>query len=358
MKKLMNINQISLSILATLAVFFLVSCNDQQQENMADISVPVSVMEVKSKSIEKFLNTTGTVSPIKEIELKAQIRGKYELLVNPSTNKPYALGDQVKKGDVIVRIHDEEYVNNLKIESQKLNLEISKQTVEKQRSLYKKGGVTMNDLKRAEVDLVNAEYAYKDAQLRMSKLEVVAPFSGVLVDIPSYTNNTEIEAGASMFKLMDYTTLMMDIQLPEKDMTDVGTNLEVRIMNYTIPDDTLQGIVTQLSPAIDPETRTFKGKIKIFNSEELLRPGMFVKADIVVSRKDKALVIPKDIILQRGEGKIVYVINKGTAKRKVLSIGLENPDEVEVIAGVELNDRIVTKGFETLRNGSKIKIMQ
>jgi RND family efflux transporter MFP subunit len=358
MNKLISNYRISFTAVVILAVLFLGSCSEDQRENKADVSVPVSVMEIKTKSIEKYLNTTGTVAPLKEVELKAQIAGKYELLINPKTKKPYALGDKISEGQTIIRIHDEEYVNNIKLEAQKLNLEISKQTVEKQRSLYEKGGVTLNDLKRAEVDLVNAEYSYKDAQLRMNKLDVKAPFSGVIVDLPSYTNFTQIDMGNAMFKLMDYNTLLMDIKLPEKDLADITTELEVRIMNYTIPDDTLQGVITQLSPAIDPETRTFKGKIKVFNPELLLRPGMFVKADIVVSRKENAIVLPKDIILQRGEGKVVFVVAKGEAKRRVLSTGLENPEEIEIVAGLELNDRVVTKGFETLRDESNIKIMQ
>ncbi len=340
-----------------LAIAF-TACNNEQEEKRADVSVPVSVLEVKKQPIEKYINTTGTVVPVKEVELKALISGKYQLLINPVTGRQFALGDRVKEGQEIVRIDDQEYENNLKLEAQKLNLEVSKQSLEKQKSLYEKGGVTLNDIKKAEIDLVNAEYTYKDAEIRIQKMVVKAPFTGVIVDLPYFTENTKIDAGASVVKMMDYQDLLMDIKLPEKDISQVEIGLPVRVMNYTIQDDTLWGKITQLSPVIDAETRTFKGVIRIDNPSLLLRPGMFVKADIVVASKDSTLVVPKDVILAREKGKVVFVVEKGIARERILAFGLENPEEVEILSGLELNDRLVVKGFETLRDKSKVKVIQ
>ena len=81
-----------------IAVAVFASCNNEEKDLNKDISVPVSVIDLKLQSIEKFIETTGTVKPVKEISLKSEITGKYNLLVNPATGKKYALGDRVKEG--------------------------------------------------------------------------------------------------------------------------------------------------------------------------------------------------------------------------------------------------------------------
>ena len=74
----------------------------------------------------------------------------------------------------------------------------------------------------------------------------------------------------------------------------------------------------------------FKGNISINNPDYLLRPGMFVKADIVTNHKDSVIVIPKNIILSRQRGKTVFVVDRGVAIERIIETGLENITEVEV----------------------------
>jgi membrane fusion protein (multidrug efflux system) len=149
----------------------------------------------------------------------------------------------------------------------------------------------------------------------------------------------------------------MDVQLPEKYISDIHTGQIVKLTNYTIPEDTIIGHVTQLSPAINADTRTFKGTVSIDNNNYILRPGMFVKADIVTDRKDSVIVIPKNIILSRQRGKTVFIVDRGVAAERIIETGLENITDVEVTRGLEKNERVVIGGFETLSNRSKVKII-
>jgi RND family efflux transporter MFP subunit len=157
---------------------------------------------------------------------------------------------------------------------------------------------------------------------------------------------------------MDYSVMTVEVNLPEKYISDVQIDQPVRIMNYTLPNDTLPGIVKELSPAISTETRTFKGVIQVANPGLKLRPGMFAKADIVLARKDSVIVIPKDIIISSQRGKSVFIVDNGTADEKRITIGYENQNEAEITSGLKRNDRLVIKGFETLKNRSKVKIVK
>jgi RND family efflux transporter MFP subunit len=335
-----------------------VSCNNQPQSESTELAVPVSIENVKKSSISQFINTTGTAKAIYETALVSEVTGKYNLQTNPATGKPFKLGDKVKEGQVIIRFEDEEYVNGLAIDAKKLNLEISENEYEKQKSLYEKGGVTLRELRNSEVSKTNAQYDFESAEIRLAKMNITAPFSGVIVELPYYTKGTRVTSGQPMVSLMSYDKMYVDINLPEKNISEVNLGQNVLITNYTITEDTLIGSVSELSPMISSETRTFSGKLLINNPDLKLRPGMFVKADIITAKKDSVIVIPKNIILSGNRGKYVFIVERNSAAddRQIVT-GIENKDFVEVVEGLSVNDRLIIKGFETLRDNSKVKII-
>jgi membrane fusion protein (multidrug efflux system) len=344
-------------ILLAALIFAFSGCRNQDQNLTADIEIPVSVEELKLNTIEEFINTTGTAFPKGEVELKTKIAATYFLEKNPRTGRMWQMGDAVKPGDLIARLEDEEYVNSVKMETNQLNLELMETELRKQESLYEKGGVTLKDLKTAGINYENAKTTVINSKLQLAKTKIAAPIDGVIVDLPYHTQGTQIETGVTVVKIMDYRTMYMDVQLPEKYISDIKSGQLVKLTNYTIPEDTIIGHVTQLSPAINADTRTFKGTVSIDNSDYLLRPGMFVNADIVTDRKDSVIVIPKSIILSRQRGKTVFIVDRGVAAERIIETGLENITDVEITRGLEKNERVVISGFETLSNRSKVKII-
>ena len=345
--------------LPIIALIVIISgCGNQDQRLEADVEIPVSVEDIKLRSIEEFITTTGTTLPLVKTELKSEISARYSLQKNPRTGREWQMGDQVRAGDLIVKFEDEEFVNGVKLEVHELNLELAQSDLEKQESLYEKGGVTLNDLKNAGTNYVNAKYSVENARIQIAKMSIVSPFDGVITSLPFYTQGARVETGTSIIEIMDYRKLLMNISLPEKYYSDVKRGQTVRVTNYTIPDDTITGTISQLSPAISAESRTFKGIITMDNEELLLKPGMFVKADIVTARADSVIVIPKNIILSRQRGLTVFIVSRGVANERIIGTGLENNREVEVTRGLQYNDRVITEGFETLSNNSRVTILK
>jgi RND family efflux transporter MFP subunit len=347
----------SIFIIAVAIIAF-TGCRNQEQNLNADVEIPVSVENIKLKSIEEFINTTGTAFPKGEILLKSRISASYFLERNPETGRLWQLGDKIKAGSLIARLEDKEYVNSIKLETNQLNLELTESELKKEESLYEKGGVTLKELKTASINYENAKTTVESAKLQLDKTKIVAPIDGVIVDLPYYTQSTQVETGSVIAKVMDYQVMYMDVQLPEKYISVIKPGQVVKLTNYTIPEDTIIGNITQLSPAINADTRTFKGNISINNPKYLLRPGMFVKADIVTSHKDSVIVIPKAIILSRQRGKTVFTVDRGIVAERIIETGLENVSNVEITKGLEKNERIVISGFETLSNKSKVKIIK
>jgi membrane fusion protein, multidrug efflux system len=345
-------------LIAAVLLFVIISCNNQNQNLSADVEIPVSVEDIRLKPIEEFVNTTGTAFPKGEILQKSKITATYYLEKNPQTERPWQMGDKVKAGSLIARLEDREYVNTIKLETNELNLELTESELKKQESLYEKGGVTLKDLKTASINYANAKTTVENCRLQLDKTRIVAAIDGVIVDLPYYTQGTQVETGSTIVKIMDYQTMYMNVQLPEKYINTIKKEQLVKLTNYTIPGDTVTGKITQLSPAINADTRTFQGNILINNPNYLLRPGMYVKADIVTSHKDSVIVIPKSIILSRQRGKTVFIVDRGVAAERIIETELENLTDVEVIRGLVKNERVVTSGFETLSNKSKVKIIK
>ncbi|TAJ13689.1 efflux RND transporter periplasmic adaptor subunit [Marinilabiliaceae bacterium JC017] len=345
-------------ILCLTNVLLFVACNNQSSDFSTDVAVNVSVEEVEYNPIEQTLMATGTIKPVMAVIIKNEMAGNYYLQKNPRTRSPFKMGDEVQKGDRIIRLEDKEYENRANIEGARLDLEISEMEYKKQQALYEKGGVTLRELVNSEKTLVSARQSHENAQISLDKMQIVAPFSGVITNLPYYSQGVRLETGQEVLSLMNYSTMLMDLQMPENLMGEVKMNQLVNIMNYTLPDDTLRGKISELSPAIDEATRSFKGRVIIENESMMLRPGMFVKAEVVVAAKDSALVIPKDVVLVEGNRKVVFVAANETAEKRFIKTGIENNGQLEVLDGLKKDERVIVKGFETLKDRSKINVVK
>jgi multidrug efflux pump subunit AcrA (membrane-fusion protein) len=90
----------------------------------------------------------------------------------------------------------------------------------------------------------------------------------------------------------------------------------------------------------------------------MLRPGMYIKGEIVVASANNTIVIPKEIIISKQRGNSIFVVEKGIAYERIVEFGLENPQEVQITSGLKMNEQLVVKGFETLRDRSRVKEMK
>lgn len=342
--------------IALLIVF--ASCGGGGGVPDTEIAAPVSVREITLQPIEEYIVGTGTVKAAKEVMMKSESPGFYALLDNPETRRPFALGDFVEADREVIRLDNPERESEIKIESKRLSLETSRREFEKQQSLYDKGGVTLGDLRESERAYMDAEYNYQNAVIQLAKMSITAPFGGVITGLPYHTGGVKVDTGTEMVQIMNYRELYLEVDLPGKDLGRVKADQSVRVMSYSMPDDTLSGRVTQVSPALDPDSRSFTASIHIANPAWLFRPGMFIKAEIVVAQRDSAVVVPKEIVLAKRKGKVVFIVERGTARERVITTGLENPDAVEVLEGLAENERLVVEGYETLRDRAKVKIVK
>ena len=338
--------------------FLVIGCNDGDMDDALEITIPVNVTELKRGPIKEYVTATSDIFAEKKAALVSKAEGYYRVAQNPATQKPFRPGDKVITGQVIIFIDNPEFENNITFDSKKLNLDISQREFEKQQSLYEKGGVTLRELKNSESSFINAKYAFDNAKIQLEKLKITSPFNGTITSLPFYTEGVFISVAQPMVEVMDYSTMYANVSFPANKLGCVKVNQKVIVTQYNLPGDTLYGKVKDVDPTLSFESRSFNARIVIENPEGKLRPGMFAKLETIVSSRDSAIVISKDIILSKRRGKTVFIVEKNAAQERTIATGLENEQMVEVLSGLKENDRLVIKGFETLRNRSKVKIVR
>jgi len=337
---------------------FLYSCNTSRPNYSTDTTTPVWLGDVQKRTIREITTTTGTAKASEMVEVKSEDLGKYLLQQNPKTGKPYKLGDMVEKGTVIVRLENPTAVNNISIETKKMDVTIAENEWKGQQRVFALGGATEKEVMNAERNFISAKIALEEAQKNLDKLAIKAPFKGVITKLPYYTPNIEVSAGQVMFELMDYSNMYMEIELPENVIDKINIGQKVFITNYNIKSDTLTGKVSQLSPAVNETTRTFSGFITIENPALKLRPGMFAKGDIITLQRDSVLAIPKDIVSSYRRSSLVYTVERNVAVEKILTLGISDDHYVEVVNGLSEGDKIVIRGHNYLRSRSAVKVMK
>jgi RND family efflux transporter MFP subunit len=332
-----------------------VGCSRPSQERSVDLTVPVTVASATVGLIEATFIVTGTLRAIREAELLAEVKGDL-FLAKANGSGLLTQGSEVRKGQVVARLANKEWMVNANLESRRLAKATADHTVREKQALFSRGLATEVDLQNARKALADAVSGYEDAVIKVSKTEIRASLTGVLTDVTTVTDGTEIKAGNSIAKIVDYTEVLVDLRVPNSQILNVIVGRPVRVTNHALPDRQFIGSVTSVDPVLDPVTRTLKVVATVDNADLMLRPGMFVKAEIVTDSRENAIIVPKELVVRRQNQEVVFVESNARAEMRQVTTGLESRDSIEVTVGLEEGDRLITSNYETLRSRTRVRV--
>jgi len=335
-------------------MLFFLECGGRGAPEVDIIDVPVTVSDVEKGSIEEYVSSTGTIKPVSEADVITESSGFIQLAV--ASEKKITEGSRVKSNQIIARLKNPELVNNARVESRQKAMETAEREYEKQKSLYEKGGVTLKEVQTADQNRVDSKFNYEASLIMLDKLNVSVPISGILVKLEKITEGDFVNANTVIGKIMNYDRVYVEANVSNTDIAKINTGQKAKVVNYALPDEVFTGEVTEISRIIDSESRTYKVTVYINNSESKLRPGMFVKVDIVVRAKEDAVLVPRYVVLTRNNKDVVFVVEKQRAVMKEVVLGLEDKENVEILSGLEEGERIVVKGYETLKDKTKVTV--
>ena len=221
--------------------------------------------------------------------------------------KPGAL---VKKGTLLIQLDNT--VLKSKLASATANLTLSETSYSRTNELAKHGLASGQALDKVLADLREKENTVKAKQAQLEKLSLRAPFSGTLgsrqVSVGQYVN-----VGQPLVHLVANQKLRVEYNLPERYLGRLKEGQQVSVLSDAFPNQSYQGLVNYINPAVDKETRTIAIEALIDNQERRLSAGLFVRVSHQFGEKKKRLLVPEESLIPTINGQKIFVVRRGKA---------------------------------------------
>lgn len=340
----------------------LVGCGEEE-EAVEALLPAVSVTEVAMIDFDEEIQASGDLEARFHTTIAAEVAGRVtELSIDEGAS--VAAGATVIEIDPQRRELDLEAARARRAQARANYLKEKSQT-ERIRKLREENISSLQTLEEAETALLLARSALEAEQAAVGVAEraladasVSAPFAGHVarrsVDLGEF-----VQVGDPLFELVSLDPLEAIFSLTELDTERVrlGQPIEVRVGAFR--DRAFQGTVTFVAPTIDPDTRTLRIKAEVDNSEGLLRPGLFARISLGVSRREGVLMVPEESVIQRASGAYVFRVGDGDrVERIAIETGAVDEGRIEVRGDLEAGDWIVQRGHGGLVDGMVVGVRE
>ena len=358
-----------IAILLILVIAALVMRDDPEEndEPRPERAITVDVAPVVAVTLEDTVRGVGTLDPLQTVRIKPEVNGRL-------TSINFEEGGFVEKNQVLFKIDDEKIARRhdaqkAALESTRIRLENLRRNYDRVSSLRDRDLVSEDqyDNARTELQAVSSEVERLEAQLELAARElrdtvIRAPFDGYisrqLVD-----PGTFVTVGETLAVIYEIDPIQMSFFIPEKYAGRVERGQDVYASVAAHPDRRFQSKVDFISPVADERTRKFRVRTNIENPENILMPGSFAHAELVLALREDKPVIPEQALVPTREGYIVYVVNdsennenNGTAEIRHIQTGIRQSGRVEIVDGLSVGEKIVVYGHMQLDEGSAVVI--
>jgi multidrug efflux pump subunit AcrA (membrane-fusion protein) len=213
-------------------------------------------------------------------------------------------------------------------------------------------------LRTAAAQLEAAKGQYESAQAQLAYSQIRSPIDGVVTDRPLYPGDMAA-AGTPLLTVMDVSSVVARISMAQDQSKSLKVGDEATIDSGD-GSDPAAGKVIIVSPAVDANSTTVQVWVEAKNPGERFRAGTSVHVSIVAATLDDAIVVPAAALLPGEEGGtiVVTVDDKGVAHQKKVDVGVREGDLVQITAGLEPGDRVVTVGGLGLDDKAKVHVLK
>ena len=332
---------------------------DPEVERPSSVAARVMVAPVEAHRVVEQIQAAGDLIAKEEATVSTEIGGLVtEILLDE--------GQAVENGITVLEIDPER--RELELRSREARVARAKAGLREQERESQRietlgsrnvASEAQRDAAKTQLQSARSELAEARAQLGLAQralrdASVKAPFPGLIAR--RYVSKGEfVSPGQKLFDLVALDPIEIEFRLAEVDSARVaiGGEIDVRVAPY--PDEVFRANVSVISPRIDPGTRTLRVKGVLANPDGRLRPGLFARVDLGVSKRDGVVMIPEDAVLQRADGSVAFRLLEGNrVQRRVLTTGLFRGGYVEVVEGLEIGDLVVLRGHVSLVDGAPV----
>lgn len=325
---------------------FLATHEEQAGGSGLDRAVPVEIGHAGIRTMRRTVEAVGTTRARQSIEIVSLASGRVEEI----TFRP---GQQVKAGDVLVRLDDDIERADL-TEAQAQSVEQT-QALERTRQLRGTNAVSLSTLEQTEAAKAAADAAVDRAERRLEDRAIHAPFAGI-VGLSEIDVGARVDDDVVLTTLDDLTAVIVQFSLPETLYAEIGIEQPIQARSAAFSDRVFDGKVTHIDSRIDPVSRAFKVRATVPNPGGLLPGGMFMSLTLTLS-EDELLVIPEESIVVQAADTFVFLVENNRAVRRPVVTGQRRDGVVSVVSGLADGDAVVIRGLQRVRNGSTVTIL-
>jgi multidrug efflux pump subunit AcrA (membrane-fusion protein) len=361
-------------------------------------SVPVEIVEIRKDTVKDIGVFTGSLNARSQFTVAPKVSGWLrELLVD--------VGDAVTRNQVIAVLDDAEYTQQVDQAQAELRVaqanaqnsssdyELAKREYDRVQALREKQIASASELDSAEasfnsvktqLDVSKAQVEQKAAALEAAKLklsytkvrafwEADANSSSEQSDTPDKSDLSDqrvvgerfVDVGAlvqvnqPIVSILQNNVLVAVVYVVEKDYPKIKVGQEAVIDTDAYPGKTFSGKIARIAPLLQETSRQARVEIEIPNPEQLLKPGMFIRAKIEFADHENVTLVPRSAVVRRNDEQGIFIIDKSSLKAKFVpvTIGIMN-NEVAEILEPEISGFVATLGNHLLEDGSAVTLPQ
>jgi membrane fusion protein (multidrug efflux system) len=317
----------------------------------------VSTMVVATSEWQPKLTSVGNVRAFRGVELSTEIGGSVLTV-------PIKSGQDVKEGDLLIKLNDASDVAQLK--SLKAMADLAKVINERDSQQLAIQAISKNVFDTSAADAKSKLAQVESQTALVAKKNLKAPFSG-RVGIVSINPGQYVNSGDKLLTLQTLDPIFVDFNLPQNNAEQILVGQEVVVTTDAFKDASFTGKITAVSPKVDTNTRNIQVEAKLANPDKKVLPGMFANVNIKVGEQVKLLTLPQTAVTYNPYGSTVFVAKPTGKKDKqgkpvleaqqvFVTTGATRGDQVAILKGIEEGATVVTSGQLKLKNGTPLLI--
>lgn len=333
--------------------------------------IPVAVQPVTEGAFPIMVDGLGTVTARRDVVIRTRIDGQLDKVL-------FQEGQIVSSGELIAVVDPRIYEAKVmqakgKLEQDEAILRDHRIKLKRYQTLFKQDSIARQDLdsqaalvQQFEGAVESDKGALEDAKTQLSYTQITAPFDGRLglrkVDAGNIVKTSDPNGIVTITQIQPIDVVFT---IPSDQLSlilnrfNAGDAMPVSAFDRNFKNIIATGTLKSIDNVIDPTTGMVKLKAEFANQDNALFPNQFVNARLLVEERHQAIIAPSNAILRGSQGTYVYVVSSDqTVSARTVTLGGTQGPQTEIMAGLAPGDSVVIDGFDKLKPGAKVNVVQ
>ncbi|MFO1121258.1 MAG: efflux RND transporter periplasmic adaptor subunit [Hyphomicrobiales bacterium] len=309
--------------------------------------LPVEIAQATSARLSDDIGAIGTLLAEETVEIAPETSGRLAAVL-------FKDGDRVTAGQPLFRLDTD--LAEADLTEAKARLSLAEANYKRSQTLRKSGNVAQSVYDAAVTEMEVARAVVDSAQVRLDKLTIVAPFSG-LAGFRTVSAGAYVTAGTALVQIDKIDLLKVKFSVPELEQSRIRLGQAIDVTADALPGKHFTATITAIDPSVDVNGRALQVRADLDNADLMLRPGLLVRVTVKGAARD-AVLVPETAIVQRGDNAFVFIAKDAKAEEAQVRVGKRVAGAIEIVEGVSPGAEVVVAGNARLSNGAAIEVVK